>query len=116
MTPNNLFRSEAFNPNSYLSLNGSGGMFLKKSVQSGIGIMSNQHGGMPMNKRSFESKTINVENIILCKDKRTTVMLRNIPLKYTISNLVDELNLQFIGKFDFVNMPTNNEVSLLQKN
>lgn len=57
-----------------------------------------------------DQKSIIVENILSGKDKRTTIMLRNIPLKYTISNLVDELNSQFAGKFDFVNMPINLDV------
>lgn len=59
----------------------------------------------------MDLKVIVIENILSGKDKRTTIMLRNIPLKYTISNLVDELNSSFIGKFDFVNMPINLEVS-----
>lgn len=61
----------------------------------------------------IESKTIVAENIISGKDKRTTVMIRNIPLKYTIQNLVDELNSLFAGKFDFVNMPINLEVRII---
>lgn len=61
-------------------------------------------------KDTIDSKAIIIENIISGKDKRTTVMLRNIPLKYTIQNLIDELNISFAGKFDFINMPTNSEV------
>lgn len=61
-------------------------------------------------KEAIDNKLIVIENIISGKDKRTTVMLRNIPLKYTIQNLIDELNINFGGKFDFVNMPTNSEV------
>lgn len=108
----NLFRaSEAFNPTNYLGLNGSGGMFQKKSVHIGMGITSNQQA-ITFNKRcGLESKTIVIESILSGKDKRTTVMLRNIPLKYTINNLVDELNILFLGKYDFVNMPINSEVS-----
>jgi hypothetical protein len=59
-----------------------------------------------------ELKNIVVENIISGKDKRTTIMLRNIPLKYNITNLSDELNQSFAGKFDFINMPLNLEVSV----
>lgn len=64
------------------------------------------------NKEKLDSKTIIIENIFSGKDKRTTLMLRNIPLKYNINNLVEELNSMFIGKFDFVNMPINYDVSL----
>jgi hypothetical protein len=49
-------------------------------------------------------------NIISGKDKRTTIMLRNIPNKYTLQNLVDEINLLFLGKYDFVNLPIDYEV------
>jgi len=39
-------------------------------------------------------------------------MIRNIPLKYNINNIADELNTTFAGKFDFINMPINMEVRL----
>ena len=32
-------------------------------------------------------------------------MLRNIPNKYTLTNLVEELNPSFWGKFDYINLP-----------
>ena len=56
---------------------------------------------------------INLENIIISKDKRTTLMLRNIPNKYTLNNLVDEIvnnNPSFAGKFDYINLPIDYEV------
>lgn len=64
------------------------------------------------NQIVVDNKTILMENIISGKDKRTTIMLRNIPLKYNLLNLVDELNINFAGKFDFVNMPINLDVIL----
>jgi hypothetical protein len=54
---------------------------------------------------------INMENIITGKDKRTTLMLRNIPNKYTLQNLVDEINSSFWGKFDYVNLPIDYSVN-----
>jgi hypothetical protein len=56
---------------------------------------------------------INLENILIGKDKRTTVMIRNIPNKYTLQNIVDEIvnhNPSFGGKFDFINLPIDYEV------
>ena len=54
---------------------------------------------------------INFENILSSKDKRTTVMLRNIPNKYTLLNLADEINSSgFIGKYDYMNLPIDYEV------
>lgn len=62
----------------------------------------------------FDQK-INLENILLLKDKRTTLMLRNIPNKYSLNNLVDEIvnnNPSFAGKFDYINLPIDYEVIL----
>lgn len=62
------------------------------------------------NSKPVDNK-INLENIISNKDKRTTVMIRHIPNKYTLSNLVDELNSAgFLGKYDYVNLPVDHEV------
>lgn len=55
----------------------------------------------------------NLENIINGKDKRTTIMLRNIPNKYTLSNLVEEVNTLFAGKMDYINLPIDYEVKQL---
>jgi hypothetical protein len=62
----------------------------------------------------FDHK-INIENILLLKDKRTTLMIRNIPNKYSLSNLVDEVvnnNPSFAGKFDYINLPIDYERKL----
>lgn len=66
-------------------------------------------------KDIFDHKIV-LENIIMQKDKRTTLMLRNIPNKYTLHNLVDEINNHnpsFAGKFDFINLPIDFEVFIL---
>jgi hypothetical protein len=55
---------------------------------------------------------INLENIIICKDKRTTIMIRNIPNKYSLANLVDEINTTFVGKYDYINLPVDYERKL----
>jgi hypothetical protein len=62
----------------------------------------------------FDHK-INLDNILLLKDKRTTLMLRNIPNKYSLNNLVDEIvnsNPSFAGKFDYINLPIDYERKL----
>ena len=56
---------------------------------------------------------INLENIILGKDKRTTLMLRHIPNKYTLNNLVEEINSLYLGKYDYINLPIDYEVFVL---
>jgi len=48
---------------------------------------------------------INFEKIVAGKDKRTTLMIRNIPNKYTVSSLLEEINSCFEGKLDFLYLP-----------
>ena len=48
---------------------------------------------------------INLDNILKSRDKRTTLIIRNIPNKYTISLLLNELNKNFEHKFDIVYLP-----------
>ena len=48
---------------------------------------------------------INLENILKSRDKRTTLIIRNIPNKYTISLLLDELKTNFENKFDILYLP-----------
>ena len=48
---------------------------------------------------------IYLENIIRQKDKRTTIMIRHIPNKYTIKLLVNELNLYFKDKYNLIYLP-----------
>jgi hypothetical protein len=51
-----------------------------------------------------EKQFINLENVSNGKDTRTTVMIRNIPIKYSDKMLLKELE-EFNGKFDCVYMP-----------
>ena len=48
---------------------------------------------------------INLDNILKSRDKRTTLIIRNIPNKYTISLLLEELNHNFENKYDIVYLP-----------
>jgi hypothetical protein len=63
------------------------------------------------NEENLDHK-INLENVIIGKDKRTTLMLRNIPNKYTLQNLVEEINPSFLGKYDYINLPIDYERKL----
>lgn len=51
---------------------------------------------------------IHVENILQGKDKRTTVIIRNIPMNYSISKLLRDLNKKFYHKYDVVYLPKDN--------
>ena len=63
------------------------------------------------NNKDFAKNIINFESILKGKDKRTTLIIRNIPIRYSISILIKELNNKFYHKFDVVYLPkdyTNN--------
>ena len=52
---------------------------------------------------------MNLLQIISGKDKRTTLMLRNIPNKYKLNDLVKEIDKSFWGKYDYINLPIDYE-------
>jgi hypothetical protein len=57
---------------------------------------------------------INTHNIIEGKDRRTTVMIRHIPNKYSTQSLLEEVNINFRGKFDFFYLPMDFQVCFLK--
>ena len=58
------------------------------------------------NKKSQGNKNIiNLLDIFLCKDKRTTLMIKNIPNKYTISSFLEEININFKFTYDIFYLP-----------
>ena len=60
------------------------------------------------NENKCEKQLINIDDIISGKDNRTTVMIRNIPIKYTEKMLINEL-VDFEKKYDFINLPFDYE-------
>jgi hypothetical protein len=56
-------------------------------------------------------------NIFLVKpneignDPRTTIMIRNIPNKYTITDLADEIDAELAGAYDFLYLPCDIKVA-----
>ena len=55
-----------------------------------------------------EKQILNLDDIVTGKDKRTTVMIRNIPIKYTDDILTEEIS-EFNGKYDCLYMPFDYE-------
>ena len=55
-----------------------------------------------------EKQILNLDDIVTGKDIRTTVMIRNIPIKYTDQILTNALN-EFNGKYDCLYMPYDYE-------
>ena len=52
---------------------------------------------------------INLDNLIQGKDKRTTVMIRHIPNKYTSEILLEEIDVICKNKYDFFYLPIDND-------
>ena len=59
------------------------------------------------NKEKVDSpkNIIHIENILKSKDKRTTLIIRNIPNRYNITLLLNELNKNCYHKYDIVYLP-----------
>lgn len=53
----------------------------------------------------LENNTVYIDKIKDGTDKRTTIMVRNIPNKYTQETLLNEINQHFSCKFDFFYLP-----------
>ena len=60
------------------------------------------------NNEPKEKQVINLENIACGIEKRTTVMIRNLPIKYTTTDLEQEL-IPFNGRFDCLYLPIDFE-------
>ncbi|MCQ2821261.1 MAG: hypothetical protein MJ252_28715 [archaeon] len=63
-------------------------------------------------QKKLKDPKVNCENILRGLDQRTTLMLRNIPNKYTIKEIVDEIGSEFWGKYDCLSLPMDHETKL----
>lgn len=65
---------------------------------------SKRNGNHQTNRNNNEF-LISVDKILKHLDKRTSVMIRNIPNKYTQQNFIEELNVELKGEYDFFYLP-----------
>ena len=88
-----------------------------KNVLTAINNIKLKNNKTLMNSKSYanlgeisktERQKIILDNIATNKEKRTTIMIRNIPIKYTDEMILKELHL-FTGKFDCFYMPYDAE-------
>ncbi|MCQ2818731.1 MAG: hypothetical protein MJ252_15805 [archaeon] len=61
--------------------------------------------GKEKGKDSGNSKVIILDELVTGNEKRTTLMLKNIPNKYSLNNLIEEIDPAFWGKYDYINLP-----------
>ena len=59
----------------------------------------------PLPDSEKEKNIINLMDIIQCKDLRTTIMIKNIPNKYSISLFLEEINDNFKNTYDIFYLP-----------
>jgi hypothetical protein len=59
----------------------------------------------PLPNSEREKNKINLIDVIQFKDKRTTLMIKNIPNKYTLSTFLDEINVYFKNTYDIFYLP-----------
>ena len=73
-------------------------------------IIPNKNLNNALNKASLkgEKQILNLDDIVSGKDTRTTVMIRNIPIKYT-DEILNEALSDFHGKYDCLYMPFDYE-------
>ena len=73
-------------------------------------IISNKSMNNILNKTSLkgEKQILNLDDIVTGKDTRTTVMIRNIPIKYT-DEILNEALVEFHGKYNCLYMPYDYE-------
>ena len=69
---------------------------------------NNNNNNINFTTKKSEKLFLNLDDIASGKDLRTTVMIRNIPIKYT-DNILNETFKEFHGKYDCLYMPYDHE-------
>lgn len=59
---------------------------------------------------------ISMDQDDIITEKRTTLMVKNIPNKYTLQMIIDLLNEELEGSYNFINCPTDLKVIFLIQN
>ena len=111
---NNTNNNNIANNNNYKNNNNSNnlnnnyknGTYKKADKSTNSNSSTTQNVNSPCNKG--EKNLLNLDDIVSGKDTRTTVMIRNIPIKYTEDILIEELE-EFKGKYDCLYMPFDYE-------
>ena len=85
--------------------------FTEKNKNNNKSNSKNKNGNSDSSTAHL-SKKIVIDDILIGKEKRTTLMLRNIHNKYSLINVVEEINSSFWGKYDYINLPIDYERKL----
>ena len=76
-----------------------------KNIESST---NNNNNNINFTTKKCEKLFLNLDDIASGKDIRTTIMIRNIPIKYT-DNILNETFKEFHGKYDCLYMPYDHE-------
>ncbi|CAK85855.1 unnamed protein product (macronuclear) [Paramecium tetraurelia] len=61
------------------------------------------------NENENTQNQFNISLQTIVNDKRTTLMIRNIPSNYTVKRLQNEIDFKFSSKYDYLNIPCHLE-------
>ena len=106
---NNLNYDEQNNAQS--SMNNFNNLSYNKLKMNYKNIISNKSMNNILNNKTSlkgEKQILNLDDIVTGKDTRTTVMIRNIPIKYT-DEILNEALVEFHGKYNCLYMPYDYE-------
>ncbi len=109
---NNLDLNEQNNTknNNNINNNLNNMMYNKMKINNYKNITTNKNMNNTVNKTSLkgEKQILNLDDIVSGKDTRTTIMIRNIPIKYT-DEILNEALVEFHGKYDCLYIPYDYE-------
>ena len=78
---------------------------LKKNHKNLNPLLKRKISSQNLQDEEKEHNIIDIDLIIKGIDKRTTLMIKNIPNKYTINIFLDEINIEFKNKYDLFYLP-----------
>jgi len=71
------------------------------------GIFNDINKNKKINSNKIKNLEINIKKILSLEEKRTTLIIKNIPNKFTKENFLYLFNKEFEGKFDLFLLPTD---------
>lgn len=80
------------------------------NISNASSFKRNSKASSSLNSIKYTTKEINIVDILNSKDARTTIMIRHIPNKYTLEDLVYEIDEHFYGKYTYINLPLDYSV------
>jgi hypothetical protein len=72
-------------------------------------IDSNKYNKFKSSLNEENYYMINIKNTMQRLDSRTTIMIRNIPNKYTMTSFLNMVNIDFKGKYDIFYLPLDSK-------